>query len=125
MQLVLLRLQEVEEAAYAVPAAFPVEQVVPFDFGELAGRRVKTDFAAPELLQLRHPRAVFGLGPGFDRPLVQAQVLIRDDQVHVEVDRVSETLASRAGPKRAVEAEECRLGLAKLPAARFAGELLA
>ena len=53
--------------------------------------------------------AIFGFGPGLNRPFVQSLRWIRYHQVQIEVDGVAETLAPRTGAIGIVEGKEPRL----------------
>ena len=64
------------------------------------------------LLQLGKPASVFRPVPGIDGAVIQAQPLIRNHQIQIEIDGVPESLASRASAEGIVEAEQPRLGLA-------------
>jgi hypothetical protein len=55
------------------------------------------------------PLAVLGFGPWIDRPVLESQVAVRDDQIVVVVDGVAEALAAGAGAEGVVEAEQARL----------------
>src|SRR5271157_4875770 len=77
-----------------------------------------------EALQVGEQRAVLGLGPGLDGALGERPRLVRNDQVHVEVDGVAEALAARAGAVGAVEREQARLGLVEAQVAALALEAL-
>ncbi len=79
---------------------------------------------AREALQLGEQRTVLGLGPGLDGAFGERPRLVRDDQVHVEVDGVAEALAARAGAVGAVEREQARLGLVEAQVAALALEAL-
>ena len=65
------------------------------------------------------------LGPRIHRAFLQRQRAVGNHQIHVVIDGVAESLAAFAGALRIVEAEQTRLGIDKLLAAAFAGELLA
>ncbi len=64
------------------------------------------------------------LGPRADGALVQALVLVGDDEVGVERQLVAEAVAHRAGAERVVEREQARLDLGDGEARDGAGELL-
>src|SRR5581483_9909627 len=118
VQLVLLGLEKVEELA---------DEAIDFltlGFRKFAERHVVTELLGgfPEVSQ---PGAVLRLRPRFDRAGVEGEVLVGDDEVHVEIDGVAEALAARAGAHRAVEAEQRGLGFYEGHAALLALELLA
>ena len=73
-------------------------------------------------LQLREVRPILGRVPRIDRALVERLRFVRNDQVEIEVDRIAESLAARAGAKRIVEREQPRLRLAINPMASLALE---
>ncbi len=125
MQLVLLALQMIEEAAHAGEFVFPLDNHsslfrVEFRPGDIE-RNIRL---SGEALQLGKQRAVFGLGPGFDGALVQGLRLVRYDQVKIEVDGVAEALAPRAGAVRVVERKQAGFGFLVAQMASFALETL-
>src|SRR5262249_40927024 len=79
---------------------------------QFAPRDIERNIVLPDkLLEVGKPLAVLGLGPGFNRALAQAFGRIRNDQVQIKINRIAESLAARAGAKRAVEGKQPRLRL--------------
>ena len=72
------------------------------------------------LPELRLVGAILGARPGIDRAFVQRLLLIRDDQVEIEVDGVAKALAALAGAIGVVEREQPGLRLAVDAVAEFA-----
>src|SRR5208283_219253 len=118
MQLVLLGFQVRKKAADEIvyQLALVVRQV-----GE---GRAETHFPARRLAEIAEPRAELGFTPRIDRAIVERQRFIGNHAVQVEIDRVAEALAARAGAGRRIETEQNRLWLGELRAARLALELL-
>ena len=121
VQLVLLALHLRKEAPNAHEAALAAQHRLPRRIGQVAPGHVHGNLQRLRLLaQVGEPRPVLGPVPGVDGALVQAQLLVRNHQVQVEVHRVAEALAARAGPKGIVEAEQPRLRLLARPVAALA-----
>ncbi len=72
------------------------------------------------LAQVGVPGTVFGAVPGIDCALGEAERLVGNDEVEVEVDCVAEALAARTCAEWIVEAEEARLGFCSGTMAVFA-----
>src|SRR5215203_2135886 len=77
---------------------------------EINPRYIEPDGAGlGSALQLREMRAVMRLGPRLDRALVDRLLLIRHDQLQVQLDNVAEAMAGRAGAEWVVERKQARL----------------
>ena len=84
------------------------EKLLPLQRPGLVGAGGKCDLAAVGAFELRgfevvQVSAIARFGPGLDRALRDRLALVRNHQVEVHIDGVSESLASRAGAKRIVE----------------------
>ena len=95
--------------------------------GQLLPRRFEAEIelageGAEDLHVIRAGRV--GARPGHDRALLDAEILVGDDQVRIEELLLAEPVAARAGALRRVEAEQARLDLRDGEAADRAGELL-
>ena len=119
VQLVLLALHLREETMHALEA-LPC-RAARISRAASGSSRQGTSIGMPSvaacLLQLGEPGAILGPVPGIDGSVIQRQSLVGNDQVHVEVDGVAESLAARACAERVVEAEQPRLRFAPGPMA--------
>src|SRR5450755_3041900 len=77
---------------------------------------------AGELLGVLKQHAIARLGPRLDGAVVERLTGIGDHQIQIEVDRVAEALATRAGAVGIVEREQPRLGFLVDDAVVFAFE---
>src|ERR1700733_12192535 len=90
---------------------------------QLAPRRVQRDaMLHGGFPQLRLIRAILGPGPGIDGAIVQRFLLVRNDEVQVEIDSIAEALAALASAIRIIEREQPGLGLTVDAMAKFAFE---
>ncbi len=119
MHFVLLRLH------FRKVVADGLVQILPLLRAEVAHRRCEPDLVLILLAKILIRPGMLRLGPRVHRAVFQRQAAIRDNQVHVVVDRVAEPLASRARAHRTVEAEQIRLRLNERQPTSLAGELLA
>jgi len=105
----------------------PVEEQMQLLGGEGAHRDVGGDAEGPAcgLQQLPVVAAFLRPAPGYDSPLGQGEVLVRDQQVGVQLQLHPQALAGRAGALGAVEGEQAGLQLGQADAAVGAGEVLA
>ena len=121
VQLVFLALQKGEETVDAEKRPVPVEHKLLLGRGQFSPGRVERDAmlhgGLPELCLVG---PIFGASPGIDGAFVQRLLLIRDDQVEIEVDGVAKALAALAGAIRVVEREQPGLRLAVDAVAKFA-----
>ena len=109
MQLVFLAFQMIEETAHSQKSAFACnDHPLMFPIKFVPGHIQRDTGFASKALQVGKQRAIFGLGPRLDRALVKGQRLIRNHQVQIEIDRISESLAARTGAVRIVEREQSR-----------------
>ena len=69
-------------------------------------------------------RAVLGFGPRLDRALIQGQGFVRNHEIQIEVNGVSESLTPRAGAVWVVEREQSRFRFLVANIADFAFEAL-
>ncbi len=119
VHLVALAFEPGEETLRAVPhtvvpIALAFDDPASLRFVQLAPGHVDGDAgAAGEAHQVVLHFAVALRLPGFDRPLGQALVLVRDDQAIVDPDDPAESAAGFAGADRGVEGKviRCRLGV--------------
>src|ERR1017187_4860570 len=104
VQLVLLALQMLEEAADAAETAGTIDNHLLLLGVQFIPGHVQRNFRLPrEALKLGEQRPVFWLRPGLNRTFIQGLAFVRDDEVKIDVDGVAEALATRAGPIRIVE----------------------
>src|SRR5262249_43079173 len=110
VNLVFLALEPAEEAAH------PVETVASFDdelflvVGEFSPGHVEPQLALfRRAVKFRELRWIGRLAPGLDRIVRDRLRGSGDDEIHVELDDVPESMARRAGAKRVVEREQPRL----------------
>ena len=119
MHLVLLPLEPPEEpldavvlgdAARRTGRKRPVDDEEALLVGEILPRDVEAQPRGPRhALQVRKAVAIVRLAPGLDRAFVDRLPLVRDDQVHIQLDGVAEAVARRTGAERVVERKEPRL----------------
>ena len=81
-------------------------------------------FARANFFSSSKQRAVARLGPRLDRAFVERFAAVGNHQIDIEIDRISETLAARAGAVGIVERKQARLRLLIHGAARLALESL-
>ena len=127
VHLVLLPLQGRKEPPDApVAGPVPLHHEAPLRVRQLRPRHGGPDIVtAGGPFQVGEMRAIVRLAPRFDGALRDRLRLVRHDQVHVELDHVPEAVAGGAGPERAVEREQRRLGRLEGDSARTALEALA
>src|ERR1039458_539578 len=87
-------------------------------------RRQARRCASRDFLEVTQPGTVFRFRPRLHRAFLERQGLVWNDTVHIEIDGIAETLATRASAHGRVEAEQDRLGWAEFRAAGLALELL-
>ena len=75
-----------------------------------------------EAFQRLHVILRGGVGPGRDRAVAQALLLVRHHQLRIEIELAAEAVADRAGAERVVEGEQPRLDLVDGEAGDRAGE---
>ena len=93
-----------EETADAAERAIAVDdQTLLFRLEFVPGNIQRDSGLAGEAFQFSEQGAVLRLRPRLDRAFVQRFVLVGDDEVEVEVDRVAETLAAGTGAIGIVE----------------------
>ncbi len=110
VHLVLLALEQREEATDAFVAAVAVHHERALGVGQLLPRHVEPHLAvAPVPLQVGLVPAVLRLGPRVDRALRERLAGIGHHEPEVEFHDVAEAVARRARPKRVVEREQPRL----------------
>src|SRR5215472_6097465 len=125
MQLVLLALQVLEEAAHPPELPIAADDKTLLIGREVLPRHVKRDAGGARVtFHLRGVRPVLGLGPRFDCALGQRQGLVWDYEVEIEIDGVAESLAARARSEGVVEGEQPRLRLIVADVALLALEAL-
>ena len=127
MQLVLLALQIVEEAAHARELAVAFDDAAAGRSGSSSCQG--TSSGMPRLRgrsasSRSHSGRYLGLVQGSMAPSASVLRLVGDHQVQIEVDGVAEALAARAGAVRVVEREQARLGLFVAKIAALALEAL-
>src|SRR5206468_5455005 len=112
VQLVLFAFEVIEEPANAWKPPFTLDhQPLLLGIKLRPGHVERQPTLLRETLQLGEERLVFRLGPRLDRALVQRLRRIRDHQVEIEINRVSESLAARASAIWVVERKQARLRL--------------
>src|SRR5207249_11152822 len=105
-----LAFEPAEESFHAFPArAVAVDDEPLLVVGEVRPRHVEADASARRALEVDELRAVVRLAPGLDRVLLDRFRRIGDDQIHVQLDDVAESVTDRARAERVVEREEARL----------------
>src|SRR5260370_4480407 len=112
MQLVFLAFQPVEKPldALVVVLGIAFENEPALLRGELAPRHVRGNSTrARPFLCVLEKYAVAWFRPRFDGPVVKRLARIGNDQVQIEIDRISETLATRTRAVRIVEGKKSRL----------------
>ena len=113
MQFVLLALHLREETLHSLELSLAAQQNLAGFLGEFAPRHIHRNAKGSRVLaKVGEPGAVFGPVPGIDGSAVQRQSLVGNDEIHVEIDGVAESLAARTGAERVVEAEQPRFGFA-------------
>src|SRR5579863_558076 len=111
MQLVLLALQIVEEAADSGKASFAFDYQALLLRVQLGPGNIQRNLRlAREALQIRAQRAVFGFCPRLDGALVQGLRLIWNHQIEIEINGVPEALTTGTGTVRIVKRKQPRLG---------------
>src|SRR5262245_60972103 len=106
VELVFLCFEIVEEVAY------PVQYKVELLAGQFADRSIERDsLSTGRLLELIEIDAVSRFGPRFDSALVQRKIAVRKHQIQIQVNRIAESLTSRARAERIVEGEQAWLGI--------------
>ena len=106
MELVFFALEIVEEAFDAVEFACGIafEQQRPLVGGEMTPRNIGGySLRAGEFLRFLHQTAITRLGPRLDRAVVERFAGVRNDEIEIEIDRVAESLATRARAPGIVE----------------------
>ena len=110
MDLVLLALEQREEAAHALIAAVAVDDEGPLRVRELLPRHVEPHLAVAALpLQVRLVTAVLRLGPRVDGALRERLARIGHHEPEIEFHHVAEAVTGRARAERVVEREQARL----------------
>jgi hypothetical protein len=122
---VLAPLEPAEEAEHTRELVVALEHEPAVALVEEGPRHVERNPPpACEAPQLREQVPVVRLVPGLDGALGQALVLVRHDEVEVDLDQVPEAVAGGAGPERVIEREQARLRLEERSAALRALEVL-
>ena len=114
MQLVLLALQPGEETLDAFVFVFGIalENQTALFGRELTPRHVRGDSTATRpFFGFLEQCAVAWFRPWFDGPVVEGLAGIGDDEIQIEIDGISETLAARARSVRIVKGEKAGLRL--------------
>src|SRR5690242_13836976 len=125
VEFVLLAFEIFEKAAHTPELRIPVHNPFPVLGSQLIkGHIQRNALRARGRLKFLLERSVTGLGPGFDSALAKRLLLVRNHQVRIEIDRVSEPLAPRAGAGGIVERKKRRLRFRKRSAAPLALEPL-
>src|SRR5882724_2215093 len=101
MQLVLLPLQIVEKPTNPAEASVPNEHEVLLFFGQLPPRNIEWQAERHsrilgQLLHLVVVDAMLRFGPRLNRSLGKSFRLVWDHQIHIEINGVTESLATRA-----------------------------
>ena len=123
VQLVLLFLQMLEEAAHSEPLSVAFQNELPLLFFEVRpGHVQRNSRQARNPAHLRAQRPVLGLGPRLHCAFGQRFGRVGNHQVHVEVDGVAKALAARAGAIGIVEGEQTRFGMLEPEIATLAFE---
>src|SRR5256886_1630044 len=114
VQLVLLALQPGEKTFYAFVIVFGIafkNQAALFG-RELTPRHVRGNSAASRpFFDFLKERAIAWLRPRFDGTVVERLAGVGDNEIQIEIDGVSEALATRTRSVRVVEGEQTGLGL--------------
>ena len=97
MQLVFFRFQIVKELADGV------DDEGPFVSGEVAERSRPHTARSRRFFEIVEVGTVARLCPWLDGAFIQGLVLVGDDQIEIEIDRVTEALTSGARTERTVE----------------------
>ncbi len=127
VQLVLFPLQPGEKALHAqeIFLAVALEDRVALRRGQVAEGNVDGNALGARVAAHVHgDLAVARLGPRLDGAVGERFGFVRHDAVEIEIHRVAEALAARAGAVGIVEREEARLGLLIRRAALLAVESL-
>ena len=114
MQLVLLALQPGEETLDAFVFVFGIalENQTALFGRELTPRHVRGDSTATRpFFGFLEQCAVAWFRPWFDGPVVEGLAGVGDDEIQIEIDGISETLAARARSVRIVKGEKAGLRL--------------
>ncbi len=106
VQLVFLAFQLREEAANSRPTPSTLLDEALLRLGQVEPRHIdRNSLRLGGPLHLAVPRAIFRLRPRVDRTFIESLGTIRNDEVWIEVNRVAESLATRASTKWIIEAE--------------------
>src|SRR6201999_2062465 len=101
--------QKSEEAVHAKERPMTIQHKLLLRRSQLPPRRVQRNAMLHGCFpQLRLVRAILGPRPGINRAVVQSLLLIRDDQVDIEINGVAKALATLARAVRIVEREQPR-----------------
>jgi hypothetical protein len=111
MKLVLLRLEPFEKALDPAPAFVAVDDGVLLVVVEVCERFRDRDLRRRRVLQklLLRPR-MLRTRERFDRAFLDREQRIRDDEIVVDADRVTETLADGASPNGELKLKRCGSG---------------
>src|SRR5579859_2824104 len=128
MQLVFLSFEPGEKRidARKVVVRIALDDEVSLLGGELAERNIERNAAsASESLQILPKRTITRLGPGLNDTFVDGLAAVGNHQIDIEIDRIAEALATRAGAVRIVKRKQARLGLLIRETALLAFETIA
>jgi len=104
VQLVLLALEILKKSADAAEAAVAIDNQFLLLGVQFMPRHLQRNFGlAREALEIGEQGPVLGFRPGLDGAFVQGLALVGDDKAEIEIDRVTEALAARAGAIGIVE----------------------
>ncbi len=106
VEFIFFPLEPMEKSVHAVIVGFRIafDHQLLLRRSEAPKRRIERNaIRASEFFQLGQQHAVPRLGPWLDRALVQRFALVGNHPIDVEIDRVAEALAARAGPVRIIE----------------------
>ena len=111
VQLVLLPLQIFEKATNSLKILVALDQPSPRLRSQPIVRNIQRNTLGPcRPLHLVVKHSVPRLGPGLHCPLSKTFVLVRNNQVQVEINGVAKSLAAGAGAVRIIEGKETWLG---------------
>src|SRR6266481_798761 len=114
MQLVFFSLQPVEETfdPFVVILGVAFENQAALFGSELPPRHVRRNSAGTRPFScVLEKHAVARFRPGLDGAVVERLARVRDDQIQIKIDGISESLAARTRPVWIIEGEKARLWL--------------